>query len=124
MKYMMLIKHTDDYRGIKPPQALMDAMGEFVGEYIKKGKFLEGAGLKSSHRGKRIRLRDGDLTVIDGPFTETKELVGGFAIMDLENDEEALVVGKKFMELHQQHWPEFEGESEIRPFEEGEPGSE
>ncbi|HEY4305552.1 MAG TPA: YciI family protein [Gemmatimonadaceae bacterium] len=124
MKYMMLIKHTDDYRGIKPPQALMDAMGEFVGEYIKKGKFLEGAGLKASHRGKRIRLHNGDLTVIDGPFAETKELVGGFAIMDLENDEEALVVGTRFMEMHQLHWPEFEGESEIRPFEEGEPGSE
>lgn len=124
MKYMMLIKHTDDYRGIKPPQALMDAMGEFVGEYIKQGKFLEGAGLKSSHRGKRIRLHNGKLTVIDGPFAETKELVGGFAIMNLENDAEALEVATKFMELHRLHWPEFEGESELRPFEEGEPGSE
>jgi hypothetical protein len=124
MKYMMLIKHTDDYRGKKPPQALMDAMDEFVGEYVKKGKFLDGAGLKSSHRGKRIRLRDGKLTVIDGPFAETKELVGGYAIMDLENDAEALDVATKFMELHRVHWPEFEGESELRPFEEGEPGSE
>ena len=124
MKYMMLIKHTDDYRGKKPPQALMDAMGEFVGEYVKKGKFLETAGLKSSHRGNKIRLHDGLLTVIDGPFTETKELVGSFAIMDLENDAEALDVATKFMELHRVHWPEFEGESELRPFEEGEPGSE
>ncbi len=124
MKYMMLIKHTDDYRGKKPPQALMDAMDEFVGEYVKKGKFLDGAGLKSSHRGKRIRLHDGRLSVIDGPFTETKELVGGFAIMDLEDDAEALDVATKFMELHRLHWPEFEGESELRPFEEGEPGSE
>jgi hypothetical protein len=124
MKYMMLIKHTDDYRGKKPPQGLMDAMDGFIGEYIKQGKFVDGAGLKSSHRGKRVRLHDGQLSVIDGPFTETKELVGGYAIMDLENDEEALDVAKKFMELHQKHWPEFEGESEVRPFEEGEPGSE
>jgi hypothetical protein len=124
MKYMMLIKHTDDYRGKKPPQALMDAMDEFIGGYAKQGKFLDGAGLKSSHRGKRIRLHNGQLTVIDGPFAETKELVGGYAIMDLENDQEALDVATKFMELHRKHWPEFEGESELRPFEEGEPGSE
>jgi hypothetical protein len=121
---MMLIKHTDDYRGKKPPQALMDAMGEFIGGYAKQGKFLDGAGLKSSHRGKRIRLHDGKLTVIDGPFAETKELVGGYAIMDLEDDAEALEVATKFMDLHRLHWPEFEGESEVRPFEEGEPGSE
>jgi hypothetical protein len=124
MKYMMLIKHTDDYRGKKPPQALMDAMDEFIGGYAKQGKFIDGAGLKSSHRGKKIRLQNGKLTVIDGPFAETKELVGGYAIMDLENDAEALDVATKFMELHRVHWPEFEGESELRPFEEGEPGSE
>lgn len=124
MKYMMLIKHTDDYRGKKPPQGLMDAMDEFIGGYAKQGKFLDGGGLKSSHRGKRVRQHNGRLTVIDGPFTETKELVGGYAIMDLENDEEALDVAKKFMELHLKYWPEFEGESEVRPFEEGEPGSE
>jgi len=124
MKYMMLIKHTDDYRGKKPPQGLMDAMDEFIGAYAKQGKFIDGAGLKSSHRGKRIRLQNGKLTVIDGPFAETKELVGGYAIMDLENDAEALDVATKFMELHRIHWPEFEGESELRPFEEGEPGSE
>jgi hypothetical protein len=124
MKYMMFIKHTDDYRGIKPPQALMDAMDEFVGEYAQKGKFLDGAGLMSSHRGKRVRLRDGKLTVIDGPFAETKELVGGYAIVDCENDAEALEIATKFMDLHRIHWPEFEGESEVRPFQLGEPGSE
>ena len=124
MKYMMFIKHTDDYRGIKPPQALMDAMDKFVGEYAQKGKFLDGAGLMSSHRGKRVRLRDGKLTVIDGPFAETKELVGGYAIVDCENDAEALEIATKFMELHRIHWPEFEGESEVRPFQLGEPGSE
>ena len=51
-------------------------------------------------------------------------LVGGYAIMDLESDEEALAVATKFMDLHRQHWPEFEGESEVRPFQQGEPGSE
>jgi hypothetical protein len=124
MKYMMFIKHTEDYRGKKPPEGLMGAMDEFIGGYIKQGKFLDGGGLKSSHHGKKVRLRDGKLTVVDGPFAETKELVGGYAIMDLESDEEALDVAMKFMELHRKYWPEFEGESEVRPFQEGEPGSE
>ena len=124
MRYMMLIKHTDDYRGIKPPAGLIEAMGEFIGEYIKTGKFIDGNGLKSTHAGKRIQLKDGKLRVIDGPFTESKEIVGGYAIMELESDEEALDVATKFMELHRIHWPEFEGESELRPIQTGEPGSE
>ena len=124
MRYMMFIKHTEDYRGKEIPQGLMDAMGEFIGEYAKQGKFIDGAGLKSSHKGKKIQLRNGKLTVVDGPFTETKELVGGYAIVELESDEEALDMAMKFMELHRVHWPEFEGESELRPIETGAPGSE
>jgi hypothetical protein len=124
MRYMMFIKHTEDYRGKEIPQGLQDAMAEFIGEYARQGKFIDGAGLKSSHKGKRIQLRNGKLKVVDGPFTETKELVGGYAIVDLESDEEALDMATKFMELHRIHWPEFEGESEVRPIETGAPGSE
>ena len=124
MRYMMFIKHTEDYRGKEIPLGLQEAMGEFIGEYAKQGKFIDGAGLKSSHKGKRITLRKGQLTVVDGPFTESKELVGGYAIVDVESDAEALDIGMKFMELHRIHWPEFEGESELRPFETGAPGSE
>jgi hypothetical protein len=124
MRYMMLIKHTDDYRGKTIPPGLIEAMGEFVGEYAKQGKFIDGVGLKSTHKGKKVRLRGGKLQVIDGPFIESKELVGGYAIVDVESDEEALDIATKFMELHRIHWPEFEGESELRPFETGAPGSE
>ena len=124
MRYMMLIKHTDDYRGKTIPPGLIEAMGEFVGEYAKQGKFIDGAGLKSSHKGKKVRLRGGKLQVIDGPFTESKELVGGYAIVDVESEQEALDIATKFMELHRVHWPDFEGESELRPFETGAPGSE
>jgi hypothetical protein len=124
MRYMMFIKHTEDYRGKTIPPALIDAMGEFVGEYTRKGKFIDGAGLKSSHKGKKIQLRGGQLRVVDGPFTESKELVGGYAIVDVESDREALDLATRFMELHRIHWPEFEGESELRPIETGEPGSE
>jgi hypothetical protein len=124
MRYMMFIKHTEDYRGKTIPPALIEAMGEFVGEYTKKGKFIDGAGLKSSHKGKKIQLRSGQLRVVDGPFTEAKELVGGYAIVEVESEREALEIATQFMELHRVHWPEFEGESELRPFETGEPGSE
>jgi hypothetical protein len=124
MRYMMLIKHTDDYRGKTVPPALMEAMGEFVGEYAKQGKFIDGAGLKSSHKGKKVQLRGGKLRVVDGPFTESKELVGGYAIVEVESEKEALDIATRFMELHRVHWPEFEGESELRPFETGAPGSE
>ena len=124
MRYMMMIKHTEDYRGKPIPQGLMEAMDEFIGGYAKQGKFIDGNGLKSSHKGKKVQLRDGEIRVIDGPFTETKELVGGYAIVEAESDEEALDIGMKFMELHRVHWPEFEGETEIRPIETGAPGSE
>jgi hypothetical protein len=122
MRYMMLIKHTDDYRGKTVPPALMTAMEVFIGGYAKEGKFIDGAGLQSSHNGKRVELKGGKLRVIDGPFTESKELVGGYAIVDLDSEQEALDMAVKFMELHRVHWPEFEGESELRPFQTGEPG--
>ena len=124
MRYMMFIKHTEDYRGKPIPPGLMEAMDKFVGENMKKGKFIDGAGLKSSHKGKRVQLHGGQLHVVDGPFTESKELIGGYAIVELESDEEALEMAKEFMELHRIHWPEFEGESELRPIETGAPGSE
>jgi hypothetical protein len=124
MRYMMLIKHTEDYRDKTIPPALMEAMGEFVGENMKNGKIVETNGLKSSHKGKKVRLRGGKLQVIDGPFTESKEIVGGYAIVEAESEQEALDLATQFMELHRIHWPEFEAESELRPVETGEPGSE
>jgi hypothetical protein len=57
------------------------------------------------------------LTVTDGPFTETKEVVGGFAIAEVKSKDEALAVARQFMELHRVHWPAFDGECEVRPFE-------
>jgi hypothetical protein len=124
MRYMMLIKHTEDYRNKTIPPGLMKAMGEFVGEHMKKGTLVDTNGLKPSHKGKKVQLRDGQLHVIDGPFTETKEIIGGYAIVEVGSDQEALDLAMQFMELHRIHWPEFEGESELRPVETGEPGSE
>ncbi|MDB4898256.1 MAG: hypothetical protein JWN53_64 [Gemmatimonadetes bacterium] len=124
MRYMMFIKHTEDYRGKTIPPALMEAMGEFVGDNMKKGRIVDTNGLKSSHKGKKVQLRGGKVRIVDGPFTETKELVGGYAIIEVPSDKEALDLATQFMELHRIHWPEFEGESELRPVETGEPGAE
>ena len=124
MRYMMLIKHTEDFRGKPIPPGLMQAMDQFVGENIKKGKLIDTNGLKSSHEGKKVQLRGGKLHIVDGPFTESKEIVGGYAIVEAESDREALDLATRFMELHRIHWPEFEGESELRPVETGAPGSE
>lgn len=124
MRYMMFIKHTEDYRNKTIPPGLMEAMGEFVGENMKNGKLVDTNGLKSTHKGKKVRLSNGQLRVIDGPFTESKEIVGGYAIVEVDSDQEALDLATKFMDIHRVHWPEFEGECELRPVETGEPGSE
>jgi len=62
-------------------------------------------------------LSGGKLKVTDGPFTEAKEVVGGYAIVEVKSRDEALKIARDFMELHQVHWPSFEGESEVRPLE-------
>lgn len=118
MRYMMFIKHTEDYRNADVPASLHEEMGKFIEETTKSGNFVGGAGLQPSSAGTRVRLKGGKITVIDGPFTESKELVGGYAIIDARSREEALALARRFMELHRKHWPAFEGECEVRPFEE------
>jgi hypothetical protein len=117
MKYLMLIKHAESYRNQPIPQALMDAVGEFVGEGLKSGVFKDTAGLKPTAEGFRIRSTRKRVTVTDGPFTETKEVVGGYAMLEVGSKEEALKVAQEFIELHRQHWPAFEFECEVRPLE-------
>lgn len=115
MKYMTFVRHSESYRESAPPRALMEAMGKFVEKLASEGKFIDGGGLLPSKDGRLMRIAKGKLTVIDGPFTETKEVVGGYAILETETREEALRIQAEFMELHQKYWPEFEGESELRP---------
>ncbi len=117
MRYLMFIKHTEDYRNKTVPASLYDAMGEFVQEGFKSGKLIDTAGLKPTSDASRVRLSNRTITVTDGPFTESKEIVGGYALMELASKEEALEFARRFMELHRQHWPEFEGECEVRPLE-------
>ena len=95
----------------------MDAMGEFVTQGLESGVLKDTAGLKGTADGVRVRSRGGRLYVTDGPFTEAKEVVGGYALVDVESREEALQVARQFMDLPRIHWPAFDGECEVRPLE-------
>src|SRR3954466_11540796 len=103
MRYMMFIKHTEEIRVEDVPPALMAAMGEFVGEGMKNGTIVDTAGLKPTKDGTRVRLTGGKIKVIDGPLTETKEIVGGYAIIEAASNADAVEAAKKFMELHRAH---------------------
>ena len=118
MRYMMFIKHTQDYGNVQAPASLYVEMGRFIEEATRSGNFVGGAGLQPTSAGTRVKLKGGKITVLDGPFTESKEIIGGYAIIDAKSREEALGLARRFMELHQKHWPAFEGECEMRPLEE------
>jgi len=117
VKFLMLIKHDESYRSHPIPQGLQDAMGAFVSESFKTGVLKDTAGLKGTAEGFRVRSSGGRLHVTDGPFTEAKEIVGGYALVEVPSREAALKVAREFMELHRVHWPEFVGECEVRPLE-------
>jgi hypothetical protein len=112
MRYMMIAKHKEA-QGM-PPKELMDAIGKLSEEAIKNGTLLGNGGLLPTAAGASVRLSGGRLTVTDGPFTEAKEIIGGYALFELKSKEEAVEGAVQFMELHKKHWPGWEGETEVR----------
>src|SRR5258705_1138212 len=110
MKYLMLIKHAESHRSHAIPQGLLDAMGKFVDEGFKSGVLKDTAGLKATAEGFRVRSSGGKLKMTDGPFSEAKEVVGGYAVIEVKSREETHEVARQFMELHRVHWSAFEGE--------------
>lgn len=117
MRFMMIVKANKDYEAGKPPSpALMAAVAKLGEENMKKGKLLMTGGLLPSSAGARVYAEGDTLTVKDGPFSETKELVGGFAIMEAASLAEAIEQGKIFMKLHMDVMgPTYQGQLEIRP---------
>ena len=96
MRYLMLVMGNDDYQAGKPPSpALMAEIGKLAEEARRAGKLLMSEGLKP--RATRIRLRKGKRDVVDGPFAETKEMIGGFAIFELASHEEAMREAQRFL---------------------------
>ena len=82
-----------------PSEAEQEAMGAFIGDLVAAGQLLVTDGLKGSDRGVRIRRSGGRITRTDGPFTESKEVVGGFAIVEVNSIEEAVSISERFMSI-------------------------
>ena len=112
MRFLNLVKSAENSG--RPPKELMDAIAQLADEVAKAGRMLGAGGLAPTSMSTRIRVSKGQLSVIDGPFTESKEVIGGFAMFEYKSREEAIEAGKRFMELHKKYWPEWEGETEIR----------
>jgi hypothetical protein len=112
MKFMMIVKHKEGY-GF-PPKELMDAIAKLGEEAVKSGAMLGSGGLCSTSTGARVRLSGGKISVTDGPFTEAKEIIGGYAQFELKSKQEAVESAVQFMELHKKYWPGWEGETEVR----------
>jgi hypothetical protein len=112
MRFMMMVK-TAESNGA-PPKELMDAMAKLTEDANKTGTMITSGGLAPMSMSTRVRLSRGQITTTDGPFTEAKEVVGGYAVFDLKSKQEAIEGAQRFMELHKKHWPGWEGETEIR----------
>ena len=112
MRFMMIVKHAENQG--PPPQELVDAIEKIAEEGANDGKILGRGGLQPTAQGARVRLAGGQVTVIDGPFTEAKEVIGGYAQSEFKSKEEAIESAVRFMELHKKYWPGWEGETEVR----------
>jgi hypothetical protein len=122
MRYLMIVKGDENFAASgPPPQALMDSIDQLLVDASRAGKIVSMGGLRHTSNGAKVNIKGGKLIVKDGPFTEAKEVIGGFTIMNLASKEEAIEEAKKFMELHRVHWPSWDGECEVRlMYEEGE----
>ena len=99
-----------------PSPELLEAVHKLADREIKAGRMLDNGGLLPVQTGAQVRIKDGKLSVIDGPFIETKEMIGGYAIFELRDKDEAVAMGVEFMQLHKDHMPGWEGTCEVRAF--------
>ena len=116
MRFMMIVKANPSYEAGRPPDpALLAAVGKLSAEMAKAGVLIQSGGLAPSSMGARVQVSGGKMTVTDGPFAETKELVGGFAILEAASKEEAIRLGREFMQVHVNVLgPSYEGTLEVR----------
>jgi len=100
----------------QPTPELLEAMHKLADREIKAGRMLDNGGLMPLATGAQVRVADGKLSVVDGPFVEAKEVIGGYAIFELPGKDEALASAKEFMQLHKDLMPGWEGTCELRAF--------
>src|SRR5260221_10096444 len=118
MRYMFIVTSAHESA---PTPALLEAMGKVAAREISAGRMLDNAGLMPAAMGARISVTAGKLRVLDGPFAEAKEVIGGYAVLELRNRDEAVASAKEFMQLHLDLMPGWEGTCEVRELASGPP---
>lgn len=113
MRFLSMIR-IDEKSAQAPSEQLMHDMGKLIDEMTRDGTLVSTAGLRPTAEGKRVRLRAGKLSVTDGPFTEAKEVIGGFAILEAASMNEATELTKRFLRIHGDQW---DIECEVRQME-------
>ena len=104
MRFLSMIR-IDETTGQVPSEQLMADMGELIEELTRTGQLVSTAGLRPSSEGVRVRLqRGGRLTAVDGPFAETKEVIGGYAILEAQSKAQAVELTRRFLEVHGADW--------------------
>ena len=103
MRFLSMIR-VDERRAQAPSEELMRDMGKLIEEMTREGTLIRTAGLRPTAEGVRVRLRNGKLSTVDGPFAETKEVIGGFAILEAASMKEAIELTKRFLRVHGDEW--------------------
>ena len=111
MRFLSMVR-VEEKAGRQPSERLMNEMGKLMDEMIRAGVLISTAGLRPSADGVRVRSRFGRLSTTEGPFTETKEVVGGYAILEAASMEEAIKLTERFLKVHGDEW---DLECEVRP---------
>ena len=112
MRFLSMIRIQET--GRMPSEQLIADMGRLIEQMTREGTLVDTAGLRPSAEGVRVRLRQGRLSTTDGPFTESKEVIGGYAILDADSMEQAIELTKRFLALHGEEW---DLECEVRQME-------
>src|SRR5438874_3672046 len=103
MRFLSMIRIQEN-TGQVPSEQLMSDMGKLIEEMTRSGQLISTAGLRPTAEGVRVRLRRGKLSVVDGPFTESKEVIGGYAILEAKSKEEAIALTQRFLKIHGEEW--------------------
>ena len=122
MRFMTLIKSAEGSTIGPPPAELLQAIGKLGGEAAQAGILVDTAGLMPSAAGARVRLKGGKISTSEGPIASGHEVVGAYAIFNVQSKQDAIGWAKRFMELHKEHWKGWQGETEVRQVMEA-PGS-
>ena len=114
MRFFSVVR-VQENNGQVPSERLMDEMGKLIEEFMAKGVLLDTGGLRPTAEGVRLRNNHGKLSRTDGPFTETREVIGGYAILKADSMAEAIKLTERFLEVHGDEW---NVECEVRQMEE------